>query len=157
MNNTIIQLKKQSIVTLTVLATVLILSTNIALAPSGTTTNTSVQFKWVGFSKTILIDDNKQFTSPIILKENEKATLEPGNYYWKTTGVSTTNQFKIDSEVGIVVKRVAGSTFNIKNTGNVDEIVQTRPGITGAIILDTNQDINQTITENSTFLAQQNE
>lgn len=157
MNKTKQQLKKQSLVTLAVLAVVLVLSTNIVLAPKGATPN--MEFKWIGFSKTILIDDDNDFTSPITLKENEQATLEPGNYYWKTTGLSTISQFKVDSEVGIIVRRVSNDSFNIENTGNVDEIIETRQGfgITGAAILEPNQNLNQTITKDSTFLAQQNE
>jgi hypothetical protein len=159
MNKTITQLRKQGIVTLVVLILALALSINIALAPSGTTAKTNLEFRWIGFSKTIMIDDNPEFTSPVTLKENQEATLEPGDYYWKTTGLSTTNSFKINSEVGIIVRRVSNDSFNIENTGNVNEVIETRTdfGITGAVTLDQNQNLNQTITENSTFLAQQNE
>jgi hypothetical protein len=139
------------------LAIAILLNTNFPLEPSGASTNTTKDFRWIGLSKTVKIDDNKDFTSPIIIRQGEETRLQPGEYYWKTTGISTTKQFRIDSEITIKVNRINENTFSIENKGNTAIELETRPKITSAAVIDTKQSINKTITENSTFLAQQNE
>ena len=152
MNNTKIQLRKQAALTALIIAIAITLSINIPLEPTGNTTNTTVLFNWIGLANTILIDDNSEFTSPRIITES--ANLEPGKYYWKTNGISTKKQFKIDTEVTIALKTISNNKFNIENQGNTDIRITNK--LTGAAVIEPKQNINKT-TEDSRFLAQQNE
>lgn len=161
MNKTLKQLRKQAALTIILLAIIAILNFNILLSPKDASTNTTILFEWIGLSNTVLVDDNQEFTSPITLKENAGITLEPGEYYWRTTGFSIKKQFKIDSEVTISIKKGENNSYNVENKGNVGLILETLRnrdwGITGTAILDLDESLNKTITENSTFLASQNE
>ncbi|GAF90817.1 unnamed protein product, partial [marine sediment metagenome] len=101
MNKTLSQLKKQAVLTVVVLTILTAINFNILISPTGTTTNRTILFEWIGLADTILVDDNPSFTSPIKVQENTSISLPPGEYYWRTTGLSTKRRFKIDSEVAI--------------------------------------------------------
>lgn len=160
MNKTLSQLKKQVALTLIVLMLAILLNFNIPVSPTDSTTNRTILFEWIGFAKTVLIDDNPSFTSPIIISEEETATLPPGEYYWRTNGFSVKKRFTIDSEVAISL-RTSDNKHNIENKGNVNILLETLRSrdwsITGAATLNLGESLNETTTEDSTFLASQNE
>ncbi|MBW2984592.1 hypothetical protein KY361_05725 [Candidatus Woesearchaeota archaeon] len=155
------QLKKQLILTLIVLTLLVVLNFNIPLSPSGATTNRTILFEWIGLANRVLIDDNPSFSSPIMISGKETASLPPGEYYWRTTGFSAKKRFILDSEVAISLKKLSNHSYNIENKGNVNALLETLRnkdwGITGAAALNLGEGLNSTITEQSTFLASQNE
>ncbi|MCD4666750.1 hypothetical protein K8R47_02995 [archaeon] len=84
-----------------------------------------VQFNWEGAAEgyTILIDDNEEFTSPIIKEVTNNSLeldLKPGTYYWK---VQTDNlespvwKFYIDTEV-VINLETGDESLKIINKGN---------------------------------------
>jgi hypothetical protein len=86
------------------------------------TTDTSVLF---GFDngEAILIDDNLEFTSPLIIyaEDNMVINLKPGTYYWKVEGVidSEIRSLTIVSEIDLKL-RESGTEgkYEIVNAGN---------------------------------------
>ena len=163
MNKATKQIRKQAALSAVVLIIAVALNTNILTTPenNAVTANKTIVFAWIGLSKTLLIDDNPEFTSPVRLRNNMSVGLEPGEYYWKTSGISTKRRIIIASEVAISVKQETNNTFSIRNKGNVRALLETIRNqdwsITGAATLEHEEGLNSTINENSTFLASQNE
>ncbi len=122
------------------IAFILLVNTNILISPkSGMhTKNTTISFEWFGLSNA-LVDDNPEFTSPILIsKSNPVAELKPCTYYWKA-GFGRTHQFTIDSEVSISVKPALmnnDTTYKIQNQGNTKILLRVMGLITGNIILE---------------------
>lgn len=87
------------------------------------TTNSSVLFTFENGEK-ILIDDNLEFSSPLIIevKENIVVTLKPGIYYWKIdngVGVSQIRKLTIESEIDLRLKKSGiGEDYEVVNAGN---------------------------------------
>lgn len=110
-----------------------------------------VYFERLGLGK-ILVDDNPRFSSPFMV--DGAIELDPGMYYWKTTGLSETRKFTIISEVGIEVKN-KGNNREVRNVGNTNLDLKFRRwndfGITGSAILDVGDsmevNLNNTIVE----------
>ena len=117
------------------------LFTNIPLTPKyGTeTTNTEITFRSIGTARQILLDDNPSFSSPQILALGEPTTLQPGTYYWKTTGMSLVTTFTILSQVGLTVEQEEDK-YVVINKGNVPLDVETKQEglLTGAFVIGTN-------------------
>ncbi|RMD46055.1 hypothetical protein D6829_00600 [Candidatus Pacearchaeota archaeon] len=71
----------------------------------------------------VLIDDNPDFTSPMVLdvRKAHKVELKPGVYFWKAEGVfgSDVRRLTIKSFVSLEVRPV-GNGFEVLNAGNVD-------------------------------------
>jgi hypothetical protein len=122
----------------------------ITLGPTGTLYGNSVSFKWIsitGYSYyTLLVDDNPEFTSPLIAETNSNyrdlSNISAGNYYWKIVGYkeegnfdeSAVNQFSIQPVVSL--QREGNG---LRNTGNVAAFLNLIKGsITGKAILDIN-------------------
>ncbi len=82
-----------------------------------------VKLRWLGVYKnyTLYVDDNNEFTSPIVVDIEGKEymiELEPGVYFWKVKGGRISSPVKkliLDSDVSMRVK-----DDNLKNDGNVD-------------------------------------
>ena len=139
----------------------LLANTNILLSPSQiSTTSQNISFNWVGLQQKIMIDDNLQFTSPIIT-ERKSIELEPGTYYWKTTGLSIAKQFTIDSEVGLIIEQKNKTTYSARNTGNIRELISIiKKGtgfITGQAILEINESRLLNTNDSSMIMAEQKE
>jgi hypothetical protein len=70
----------------------------------------------------ILIDDNLDFSSPLLVEinEDEILTFEPGLYYWKIDSVldSEVRSFTINSLVDLRILNENGSLY-VLNAGNV--------------------------------------
>jgi len=121
---------------------------NILLEPKQNIHSTSriVMFRWIGTSSAIMIDNNAEFSSPLILNGERVAIteLEPGSYFWKTkSGLSPIRKFSIDSAV-IVDYEQQENNVSIKNIGNVDILLElfNKLSSTGMAILNLNQEIN---------------
>ena len=85
------------------------------------TDNSSVLFSF-GKADTIMIDDNEDFTSPLLIRaeDNLVVTLEPGKYYWYIEGVreSEVHTLTIMSKVDLRLKP-SGEDYEVVNAGNV--------------------------------------
>ena len=96
----------------------------------------AVAFHKIGMSNRILVDDNMAFSSPVELQKPFAVTLQPGIYYWKSSGMSETRNFSIIGVVSITVNTTEDQTL-VRNTGNTELLVEDRGSrITGAFILD---------------------
>ncbi|HLD12895.1 MAG TPA: hypothetical protein VJB87_04865 [Candidatus Nanoarchaeia archaeon] len=136
-----------------VLIVIMFLAADILLAPTaGEELRTRhVQFEKVGLSNYILVDDNPSFTTPLLIHKPWEIWLEPGTYYWQSSGLSETRNFTIASIVGITVNTTHNQT-TIKNTGNVAAQINT---LTGAFVLDWGK--KTTIETTGEVLAQQHD
>ncbi len=94
---------------------------NFPLNPkNGThTTATNIEFGWTGFASKAFIDDNLEFSSPLIIEKNRAVKLEPGEYYWKTEFLSPINSFSVDSKVAVAVEEDENGAGKIRNEGNI--------------------------------------
>ncbi len=83
------------------------------------TANTFVLFE-IENAKTILIDDNTEFSSPekYNVVNNFVINLKPGVYYWKIEGENEIRQFTIESEVSLKLRDKGEGKFEIVNSGN---------------------------------------
>ncbi|OIO40747.1 hypothetical protein AUJ10_02070 [Candidatus Pacearchaeota archaeon CG1_02_31_27] len=126
-----------------------------------------VQLSWIGTSKDVVIDENREFSSPRLFTagfgkfgiNKVLVDLKPGIYYWKASGgITFVRKIEIQSLVGINVERNE-SHYEIQNTGNVGLSVniKQKSGITGGVILDYNEKENVQAEENSEIIAYQNE
>lgn len=97
-----------------------------------------VRLRWLAIYKnyTIHIDDNKEFTSPMIIKTERRdypIKLEPGIYFWKIKagGISSpTKEIIFNSDVSIKL-----NNKTLENDGNVNLNISLETP-TGAIIMD---------------------
>lgn len=132
---------------------------NIPLLPinNSHTTNTTIKFEKLGYGP-ILIDNNKEFSSPILLREPFITDLEPDTYYWKSPYISKVNIFTIDSEVTInLVKKQ--DNYIVQNKGNtpINLLIRNLHDwlITGFTVLDVDSEINLDIKNESVVIASQ--
>ena len=102
------------------------------------TSNNSVLFSF-DKGEVILIDDNKEFSSPekIYAEDYLVVNLKPGKYYWKIDGAlpSSTRELTIKSVVDLKLKRY-GEGYQVSNGGNTQLDVE----------IYENQILNNTIT-----------
>ena len=137
---------------------VLILATiiNIPLKPENNykTTNITIQFQKTG-SFPIILDNNKYFTSPIILNKPYIIRLEPDTYYWKSTGITRTSTFTIDSKVAISLIN-ENSTYEIQNKGNVQTNIEIKKNsiLTGLATLDIKEKLRVNLTDEEVIASQ---
>jgi len=143
-------LRNQIILNLVVIALIIIiLNSSIAIYPieGMRTRNTSIKFAWLGLASYAVVDDNPDFTSPIVVEKNEMVELEPGEYYWCIPFFYTCLQrksFTIESEVSLTGKKIEtlgeNVTYLVENTGNTPSKVEVRNLlgrlITGLFILE---------------------
>src|SRR3989344_1338645 len=99
---------------------VVLFFTNIPVTPPDNhkTTAREISFEVLGAADAITLDDNADFTSPVIIQRPFKILLEPGTYFWKA-GISKVNTFMIESAV-VVTTKDDGEDVKVKNVGNVD-------------------------------------
>lgn len=123
-----------------------ILTSTLTLSPGGEIFERRPTFEWLGLPTgyTIMIDDNPDFSTPIIEKVEGKTytpntDLELGDYYWKVKGFreSKVQKFTIVSKVSI--KREEDE--KLRNDGNARLKLGMQPGITGSVVLDINQTV----------------
>lgn len=108
---------------------------------------TKPMLTWEGYSNkyTILIDDNKEFSSPIkeIVYDNHytlNKNLDFGKYYWQVSSLlssSKVNEFEVVSKVAIKVNRTEGNV-DLYNDGNANLNVTVEDSgiLTGAFIIE---------------------
>lgn len=136
----------------------MLLSMNVLIAPedNARTTYREITFDVFGLSKEVLLDDNLEFTSPIVLTDKPfKALLEPGTYYWKS-GLSEVKTFTIESKVAIDTKQI-GDELKVKNVGNTQIKLNFENGglFTGHAVLGVGESLRKkSITK---VIAEQNE
>lgn len=130
-------MKKIAIIGINVVVIVVVVTMMIyPLKPEINLREREVMLKWYGLYReyTIYVDDNREFTSPIIIKTERKnypIELEPGVYFWKIKAgkiSSFVKKLEIDSSVSIKVRN-----NSLENDGNVDLNVSLE-GITGAVV-----------------------
>jgi len=87
----------------------------------------------------VIISIDKNFTNPIILKENSDIFLPPGLYYWKVKSMlreSEVRNFTVKGHVSLALKE-REENYELQNTGNVDlNVTKKKEGITSNTILD---------------------
>lgn len=120
----------------------------MVIAPSdGFNSTTGVLFEFER-ADYILIDDNKNFTSPekIYAEDNLVVNLEPGHYYWKVVGAlsSEVREMTINSNVELKMKKIAEDRYEVVNSGNVNLNVDmyNKGKYTGSVILDIDESKN---------------
>ena len=114
------------------------------------TTERQPIFKWIGKANKLIVDDNKEFVSPVIENVDSnpykiKNKLNFNTYYWKLIGTKNSSvlQFTVQSLVALKLNNES-DLYNVTNVGNTGievEIHQKKPflKITGSIILDENE------------------
>ncbi|MFH0831360.1 MAG: hypothetical protein V1886_00625 [archaeon] len=123
---------------------VVILNFSILLSPSQgmQTRGSSVSFSWLGFASSALVDDNPDFTSPIIAEKNRQIELKPGTYYWCVQFMGKCldkQEFAINSDVVIDVKTAVidnETAYRIENKGNTRVMLNIIGMLTGKAILE---------------------
>ncbi|MEM4325856.1 MAG: hypothetical protein QXU40_00960 [Candidatus Pacearchaeota archaeon] len=121
---------------------------NFLLSPydNMVTNSRVIIFRWIGFSESILVDDNPLFTSPLELSGRRVviSEFEPGVYFWKTSkGISGIRSFKIEPEI-VIEKNVSTNSTKIKNKGNVRVLLEMFNNLipSGKIVLDRLEEID---------------
>jgi len=120
-----------------------------------------IEFKFTGLATKVLVDDNPDFTSPIVKTKPFIIDLDPGTYYWKTNFPSPVRTFTIDSEVAINLLEKENRTYTIQNKGNtiIDLIIRNIKdwAMTGKAIVGLNEEADIKIENNSAIEASQSE
>lgn len=123
---------------------------------------------WEGYSNkyTILIDDNKEFSSPIketVYTNNYvlNKELEFGRYYWQVSSLlssSKVNEFEIVSKVAIKVNQTEDD-IDLYNDGNANLNVTVEDSgiLTGAFIIEVKKNMIFINKENRSLNAKQDE
>jgi hypothetical protein len=108
------------------------------------TSDTSVLFSFQK-ADVILIDDNRDFTSPAKYQaeNNLVINLRPGIYFWKVEGTlaSFTRKLTIESEVDLMLKD-DGENYRVVNSGNTKLSVDIFENgtLTGNVIIDVDEE-----------------
>lgn len=168
-NKTKSMLKKQVLWNfIAIVLIALIVNLGIQLKPANIhTTNISVKLEWTGLASYALIDENPEFTSPIMVEKYDEIQLKPGAYYWCVPFMGkclAKQQFAVDSTVIVTAGKISGglenATYRIENEGNVPIGLTIKKiigkMITGFAIIDANKSASITINESSEFIAEQN-
>ena len=120
-----------------------------------------IEFKFTGLATKVLIDDNPDFTSPIVKTKPFILDLEPGTYYWKTNFLSPVRTFTIDSEVTINLLKKENQTYTVQNKGNtmIDLIIRNIKNwaMTGKAIVGVNEELDIEVKNDSAIEASQSE
>jgi hypothetical protein len=131
---------------------------NIPLKPSNNNIvySTEVRFEKTGISNTILIDENKDFTSPFKITKPFITTLEPGEYYWKASGISLTNKFTIPSQLIINMHKKEDRSYSIENEGNIPANLEFRNNpLTASAVLDVGKRLDVNLIDDTEVIASQ--
>lgn len=99
-----------------------------------------VEFKSIN-ANVVILSSSSDFSNPryVDLNDSIAFNLKPGTYYWKVgNGIleSFSDEFKIDSEVGLQILEKNGS-YELKNVGDVKlNVTKTKDGrFVGHVIL----------------------
>ena len=130
-------------------------------------TDNQPTFKWVGKADKLIIDDNDEFTSPVIenVEDNSYRINNKLNfikYYWKLSGNKNSSvwQFRIDSVVALELKNQS-NLYNITNVGTTDldvEVIEEERSlrkITGSFILRLNETQQFNLKNKTIFIGKQ--
>lgn len=160
------------ITTITILLLISIFAINdliIPLEPKNNQiiTDTEPTFRWIGNADEIYIDDNPDFTSPLIQKTNGNnhkigSRLDFGDYYWKLNGIKDSGimHFTLDSLVSLELDQNSNDV-NLVNTGTTDLDIEVKEKskdswvITGNIILEQDESLDLKIKNSTIFTARQ--
>ena len=118
--------------------------------------STRIKFEKLGFGN-VLIDDNQEFTSPILVYSPFIIELSPGLYYWRGSGISEIYNFTILSNVALNLK--FNGTYELENQGNVQTnvtIATRKFSPLGYVVLDVGKSIKLNLS-NEILLGKQNE
>jgi len=118
------------------------LATITQVSPSGDILQRSPEFRWEGLpiiTYTLLIDDNADFSTPIVAKVKgntyvPEQDLAAGTYYWKVIGFKETGVQKFTITPTVSLKRE--SIVTLRNDGNVVVKLDMKPKLTGAAVLE---------------------
>ena len=152
-------MNKTKLSIITVMSLIVLTLLNVLLSPINNlrTTNTTIKFEKLGYGP-ILIDNNKEFSSPILLRDPFIIDLEPDTYYWKSQYISKVNIFTIDSEVTINLIKTQDQ-YTVQNKGNtpINLLIRNLHDwlITGFTVLDVGSEINLDIKNESVVIASQ--
>jgi len=151
-------MKKTTIIGINLAAIAILLAVMIyPLKPEINLKEREVRLRWVAVYRdyTVYIDDNEEFTSPVVIKTTMKdypLKLEPGVYFWKIKAgrmSSPVKKLSLLSDVSIKVKN--GS---LENDGNVDlNISMETP--TGAFVVGLSYKDKIKIEDNSNITAKE--
>ena len=121
-------------------------------------------FRWIGSAQKILVDDNYEFTSPIVEEVDGnshqlQSKLNFTTYYWKLIGnrESKTRQFTVNSVVALSLKEKENA-YELTNVGTSDLDIEKQESkgsiwkITGNLILRQNESVALKL-KNSTLLV----
>ena len=118
--------------------------------------STRIEFKKLGLGN-IFVDDNKDFTSPLVSKPPFILELTPGLYFWRGTGISEVYSFTIVSEVALNLK--LNGSYQLENAGNVKvnvTIADKKFSPIGYAILDVGKTTKMNLTD-EILIGKQNE
>jgi len=125
------------------------------------TTDRMIEFKFTGLATKVFIDDNTDFTSPVVKTKPFILDLEPGKYYWKTNFLGPVRAFTIDSEVTINLLKKENQIYTVQNKGNtiIDLIIRNIKNwaMTGKAIVGVNEELDVRIENDSAIEASQSE
>ena len=138
--NSLLKIALGFIFTIFVLAFIFRNYTPIPLEPKENATiyDLKTKFSWTGKAISLWIDDNPEFTSPILAtvqgnSYTPKESLETKQYYWKLGKESQARTFLIQGRGSIEVEHTDRGIL-LKNNGNVDLAVSSDE-ITGAVVV----------------------
>jgi hypothetical protein len=163
------RVKKQVFFNILLIALLLfVLNSSILIYPfeGMQTRNTTIDFKWLGFVSYALVDDNPDFTSPLIVEKGKVIELKPSKYYWCVPFFKNCLRkasFEIQSEVSLVGRKIKAeeenATYMIENTGNVAAKVEIKnllnKLLTGLFILEPHATKLLEINETANIIASQ--
>ena len=124
---------------------------------------TIVNFKSIN-ANVVVISENPDFSNPYYLDMTRRKIisfdLEPGTYYWKASNnyiEGLKKELKIESEIGMEIKRGGEGEARLENIGNVKiNITKSDDGImVGHIIL--SPDDEEEIEDKGEYTGRQNE
>ena len=103
--------------------------------------NGNVAFEWIGQANYASVDDNKMFSSPVIVNKGAMIELKPGEYYWRVSGFGIVNRCEIKSVLGVEIWEHNGD-FNINNAGSEDVEIHVRSSgvLTGLFVLEEDEE-----------------
>ena len=120
-----------------------------------------IEFKFRN-ANVILIDDNKDFSSPREINFNEinvsKIWFEPGTYYWKAVGIveSDLKEFTINSNLGLELDKENKTLKNIGNT-ILNISMEDGSGLSGLVILDVSVEYGVEVDNKTIYRGEQYE
>ena len=154
-------MKRIHVIASILLLLIIILNVNLLISPENNskTTDRKINFRFIGFADQILIDNNKEFSSPEIINKPFAVYLKPDSYYWTTSGLSNINQFIIESEIAVKLIEKGNGTYVVQNEGNMVMDILFRKlkdwSATGASVLQIDEPKEIEVKEGTVIIASQ--